>query len=190
VALLQEKVTALRHWVQEQNTALMLTQEKNYTQKTCENLLEKLWKTFLSLVFVRIQITTLRHWSKTSQRCSVVDLSTVKMCERRTWKLVDAHLLHPVLFCFALSIPTIDDATVVVTSVADDITHLKLDRHCLVGPPYLPADRFIVPLELELLLTWRVVINHKRDVEALQTRGLRSDKYHWALTPMAHLQVY
>ena len=66
-----------------------------------------------------------------------------KLAERHTWKLVNAHLLHPILFCFALSIPTIDNAAVVVTSVADDVTHLELDRHCLVGPPYLSADRFI-----------------------------------------------
>ncbi len=115
--------------------------------KSLEEPLEKFWKIFLFFGFVRMHMTTLRHWLKMRQRWSVVDFPNIKICERRTWKLVNAHLLHPVLFCFALSIPTINDAAVVVTSVSDDITHLELDRHCLVGPPYLSAGRFIGPLE-------------------------------------------
>ncbi len=95
---------------------------------------------------VRLQIATLRHWLKASQRWSVWTVQMPKLSQWHTWKLVNTHLLHPVLFCFALGIPTVDDAAVVVPSVSDDVTHLELDSHCLVGPPYLSADRFIALL--------------------------------------------
>ena len=90
----------------------------------------------------------LETWVEDKSKVECTDFYRSKLSERHTWKLVNAHLLHPVLFCFALSIPTIDDATVMVTSVTNDVTHLELDRHCLVGPPYLSADRSIDPLEL------------------------------------------
>ena len=55
-----------------------------------------------------------------------------------TWQLIYAHLLHPFLFCFAFRIPAVDDATVVVPSMANDVPNLEL-YHTRAGTPGLPA---------------------------------------------------
>ena len=55
-----------------------------------------------------------------------------------TRQLVYAHLLHPFFLCFACRIPAIDDATVVVPSVTNDVPNLEL-YHTRAGTPGLPA---------------------------------------------------
>ena len=55
-----------------------------------------------------------------------------------TWQLIYTHLLHPFLFCFAFRIPAIDDAAVVVPSMANDIPNLEM-YHARAGTPGLPA---------------------------------------------------
>ena len=55
-----------------------------------------------------------------------------------TRQLINAHLLHPLLFSLALSIPAVDDATVVIPFMTDDIP--DLETYCTrVRPLGLPA---------------------------------------------------
>ena len=70
-----------------------------------------------------------------------------------TWQLIYAHLLHPLLFCFAFRIPAIYDAAIVVSSMTNDVPNLEL-YYTRAGTPGLPARDALGLLHCKDILSW------------------------------------